>query len=493
MTVFRSFLVALLLGAALVTAGCGGGEEGGGVAAGGDAAAVAPADAALFLSVNTDFESEQWQAADALLARFPSGDKLITEVLGDLEAEGVDWETDVKPALGPEVALVGFSFSGSDPSFVGFTQPRDDEKFAALLARSGEPVVTDEIEGWTVFSDKKESIDRFKAAREAGRLADSDTFQAATDGLSGDGIALIYLDGARLFEEASAGDAEAAQGLEALTSAFGTFRSLALELVAEAEGVRLNGAAEVEGGPALASYAAELPAQIPADVVAFVSFSNLTDLLGGVLDAIGESAPDFDKQLGLVELGLGLSIRDDLLPLFAREGALVVAPGAPIPTVSLILEVDDDQQAAALVDKLVAGVGGFLGGGKQPVATTIEGVPAKELALEGFSLFYAGFDGKLVVTTSREGIAGLRAAGPKLADDPDFQAAREAAGMPDETTGFAYVNLGDAIRLAEGFAQTGGQAISPEVSENLAPLESLLLYGTQADGTYGFSGFLEIR
>ena len=216
MTGLRSVLAALLAAATLLAAGCGGGEAGGGAAGSPGAAELAPADAALFVSLSTDFQSEQWQAADALLDRFPSGDKLIGEVLGQLQAEGVDWEADVKPALGPEVGLVAFSFSESEASFVGFTQPQDGEKFDALLAKSDQPLVTEEIDGWTVFSDEQASIDRFKAGREDGSLADSETFQSATDRLPGGGLALLYVDGRSLIEQASAEGAEAKPGLEAV-------------------------------------------------------------------------------------------------------------------------------------------------------------------------------------------------------------------------------------------------------------------------------------
>jgi hypothetical protein len=487
-------LAALLLALPLTLSACGGGEttsEPGTVA--GDAVEFAPADSAMVLLANTDFESGQWQAAQALLDRFPSGDKLISELLSEVEQEGLDWETDIKPALGPEVGLVALSFAATEGEFVGFTKPRDPEKFAQLLTEADDPAVVDEIEGWTVFSDKQANIDRFEQSRKAGSLGDSETFNAATAGLSGDGMITLYLDGESLIESATADDPEAAQGLEMLSGSLGSFRSMALEVVAEENGVRLHGIVGTEGGPVLEAYDAGLPSEVPADAFAYVSFNNLEGALGDALDAIGESTPDFDQQLGLLELGVGLSFTEDLLPLFAGEGAIAVAPGSPLPAISLILDVEDDAAALATVDKLATAAGGFVGGGAKPVATEIEGVQAKQLAVEGVSLFYAGFDGKLVVTTSREGIAGLLEDGPKLADDPGFQAAKEAAGMPDETIGFFYVDLGEAIQLIGDYAQLAGDAIPPDVSENLEPLGSLLAFGARQDESITFTGFLEIE
>jgi hypothetical protein len=494
MSRFPLLLAVLLVAVPLALTGCGGSEKSAVVGAvGGGAAEFAPADAVVVLLANTDFESEQWQAAQALLDRFPSGDKLISELLAEVEQEGLDWETDIKPALGPEVGLVALSFAGAEGEFVGFTKPRDPAKFAQLLAQADEPPAVEEIEGWTVFSDKQQNIDLFERRRAAGSLERSETFSAATGELSGDGILTVFVDGRALIRSATAADPEAAQGLETVSGSLGSVRSIALEVVAEGNGVRVHGVAETDGGPVVESYGAGLPSQIPDDAFAFVSFRNLQDSLSGVLDAIGQSTPDFDQQLGLLELGIGLSVKDDLLPLFAGEGAIVVAPGSPLPAVSLILEVDDEAAALAKVDKLVTAAGGFLGGGAKPVSTVVDGVQAKQLAVEGVPIFYAGFDGKLVVTTSRQGIAGLLDDGPKLADEPDFQAAQDAADMPEETTGFFYVDLGKATQLIGDYAQLAGDAIPSDVSSNLGHLGSLLAYGAKAGDALTFTGFLEIE
>ena len=202
--------------------------------------------------------------------------------------------------------------------------------------------------------------------------------------------------------------------------------------------------------------------------------------------------PGVDQQLAQAEAFLGLSIRGDVLPLFAKEGAVVVAPGTPIPAISLVLKVDDEQKAASVLDKLATLAGGLVGGA-QPKATDIEGIQAREIPLGQFSLFYASFDGKLVLTSARDGIAGLRQQGPKLADDPAFQAAKKSAGMPDQVGGFAYLDLKDGIELIQSYAQLAGTSISAEEQQNLAPLRSFLAYGTQENGRSRFSAFLGIK
>ena len=51
----------------------------------------APASTAIFATVDTDTEGDQWQALDALLAKFPDGKGAIDKALGELGSEeGLD-------------------------------------------------------------------------------------------------------------------------------------------------------------------------------------------------------------------------------------------------------------------------------------------------------------------------------------------------------------------------------------------------------------------
>jgi hypothetical protein len=109
---------------------------------------------------------------------------------------------------------------------------------------------------------------------------------------------------------------------------------------------------------------------------------------------------------------------------------------------------------------------------------------------EMLAVYYAAFDGKLVVTTTPAGIEGLRDGGAKLADDELFEDAAEAAEMPDETTGFVYVDADEAVALAEGLAALQGENLPNDVRENLEPLGTAVLYGARDDVC--FSGFVSI-
>src|ERR671910_306938 len=93
---------------ALALAGCGGTGE-----TGASAAEVVRADAVGFLEVDADLGSEQWNQVE------------------ELRKEGVEYERDVDPALGPTVAIV-FPTSDDDEDAVLLTQPDDVDAWRSL-------------------------------------------------------------------------------------------------------------------------------------------------------------------------------------------------------------------------------------------------------------------------------------------------------------------------------------------------------------------------
>jgi hypothetical protein len=67
--------------------------------------------------------------------------------------------------------------------------------------------------------------------------------------------------------------------------------------------------------------------------------------------------------------------------------------------------------------------------------------------------------------------------------------------MPDETTGFAYVDLAATIQTVLGFvgAMSGEEGIPPEVSANLEPLKDLVVYGTRDGNVFKGTVFLAVE
>jgi len=134
----RALATAALLAFALLLAACGGSSSTKSSSASGGAsgADATPADAAVFVSVNTDLSSSQWKTVDKLLNKFPGKDKTLADTRQSFEtSSGLNWDTDVKPALGPELDFVVLDASNTGGG-VALTQPKDQGKFDALVAKA---------------------------------------------------------------------------------------------------------------------------------------------------------------------------------------------------------------------------------------------------------------------------------------------------------------------------------------------------------------------
>jgi Protein of unknown function (DUF3352) len=480
--------------AAAGLAACGGGT--GTPGSGTPASAELVADGVpVFVAIDGNFDSEQWTAVEELLQRFPSGGAGLDRLFAELAEGGVDFNTEVKPALGPEVAIALTDLpQEGDPPAVLLTQPADPAKFEALLAQADEPAVWRIVDGWYVVADDDAAIEA--ALSDGESLAASDAFESAMEDLPGDALVRLYLDGPALTEAAQEASAQGAVGAAALGLDAATLESVGLALSAEPQGIRLDGVARSEGGPELEAGSSELVEVVPADAVAFGAVNGLEDGVSKLLAAVSDSTPE----LAQAELLLGISLEDDVVPLFAGESGFYVRAGEPIPEVTLLLSPEDPEAALATVDRLLAAAAAFGALGDEngtpqlpaePATVTIAGVEAKQVRLgEDVTLTYAIVDGRIALSTSERGIADVAGDGPKLAGSPAFDQAREAAGLSDEALGLVYLDLNDGIALLEGL-----DALDDADSEsiaNLQPLQYLVLGASGSGDEARFAGFLGI-
>src|SRR5204862_912759 len=151
-------LAALLALVALALAGCGGSTN----PSAGDGADIVPASAALFVAIDTDPASSQWQAVDQLANKFPDKQKAVDSIRQQLTKKGLDWERDLKPALGPELDVVMLDFAHPDET-VALMQPKDGGAFerAVKKGNASDPsskLVYEKFHGWTGMSDKQPAI-----------------------------------------------------------------------------------------------------------------------------------------------------------------------------------------------------------------------------------------------------------------------------------------------------------------------------------------------
>lgn len=494
MTVRSSRLALLpLLAALALVSGCGNKATTSGSSESG--ATVVGEGALAFVSVSSDLGSSQWQQLDKLAQKFSSYDQALAQIKQKLAKQNLDYDKDVKPALGPEVDVVVVGGAGANGNSVGgsvavlMTKPDDPAKFKALVAKAnssgGSPAVYREVDGWYLASDKQTSIDKVLRGN-GGALADNAAFKEAMSKLPGDALAKAYVNGKELAPLIRKAAAQGGGGSQFDPSMVGLDKLdyIAASLSAENDGLRVHGASKGSGAQARGAgdFSSSLLGKVPGDALAFLDFRG-----GGTADQLKklESNPQFAQSLQQLQAMLGVSL-DDLLELIRNETGFYLRPGAGIPEFSLVLTPSDTAAALATLDKLAAKLAP-LAGGKFTSGTV------RTLDLGQFALHYGASGDHVVITSGINGITDFGGSGSKLPDSADFKEAKSAAGMPDSTGGFVYVDLKNAIPLIEGFAGLAGQSLPPSVAGNLRPLRSLVAWAAGSGDSRTFDAFLEIK
>ena len=506
----RWLLLGLAAVIALAVVGCGGSDAGNpntlaGLGADGTAPAAAellPADVEILLSINTDLSSEQWQLATAIANRFPEGQKLIDKALEGLAGEGLDFETEIRPALGADATIAVRDLSAEQPSVAIILQPSDPAALEALLMRAqeqdanGEPVWR-VVDGWYVLSENEAALDSWLAAGQ-DPLNGSGRFDEVMKSLPSESLARVWLSPVIAEAVVARAAAEDPTGLEALESVLGlgtsTFEGAGAAMLAVEEGVRVVGISKTVDAPIAGSGRAEILDLAPAGAFAYISLHDLRKSVEQIIDLALAQQPEAEQGLAQAEAILGLTVENDLLPLFENEHAVYVRAGVPIPEVTVVLSPNEPDAAAGLLRQLVAAA---RLGGLQVESDTVDigGQEAELLAFNGVSIYVASVEGHLVMTTAESGIAEF--GGPdSLRDDPRFAELTSAAGLPEETAGFVFIDVQRVVELVTAGGLVGAGAagsVDPEVLRNLDPLGAVIFYATATADEQQFAGLLTIE
>jgi hypothetical protein len=463
-TILAAGIAVVVAAAVFAAVGFGSGTKAAPVLGGG--AEVAPANTAAFIALDTNMDSAQRQALDGLLGKFPGYDAALGKLQQGFEQKtGLSWTNDVMPALGSEVDVAVLpTAAGDKPDAVVLTQPSDRTKLDALLQKlssSGGPtLVSAQVGGWTVIGDTQAAVDAVSGA--SSHLADDPTYQKATAQLEQDALVDAYANGAQGRQLLSAlGHADTGSGK--LVWAAG-------DVVAASGGLKLDGFLHGDGA-APQAYSSSLLDRIPSDALGVVDFQ--AD--AGAGSGAQTPASPLDAALGKIAGTLG------------GETAVYVSPGSPLPSVTLVTHPSDPQAVLGALNDALSAAGAAVGGSGS-------GGFSIGSILGGLQLSHAQVGSALVVSTSAQAVDAFSGGGPKLSGDATFQAAQQASGMPDQTTGFAYVDLKDALPLVQGLAALAGGAASPAAGVDLSALRTLTAFGSGAsNGVERFTAFLEIR
>src|SRR5579872_4762868 len=371
----------VLLLALVLASGCGGSGGGGGTKSdppAQDAASVVPADALVYVTIDTDQGSGQLKSAQTVLDKFPLKAKAEAELLQSASKNGLDFQqlvSSVGPAL--DVAVLK---TGTTTGPVGFAKPSDQQAFDAQL----KDVVHTTVSGWTVFAKTQALLDAVTSR--SSSLADDATYKDALGSIPGDAIARAYAPGASLAQAVTAAGSTTA-GLGALG---GETSSISW----------LTGALTSSSG---SSFKLELHVKRSSSTsTSSTSGVTLTDQIpSGVLAALSTSSgatstlPAGTKtQLGALSQSLGIDLAS-LIGIFDGPVIAYVKPGTPIPEVTLAARPPDPASAERAVTELTAKLLKSQGGAA-PTKTTVDGVDLNTVALGPVSLYWGSFGGEIV-------------------------------------------------------------------------------------------------
>ena len=504
----RTAIATLVVGAALLAAGCGGSGGSSSLTANTipDTASLAPMAAGLWISVDTDRSSDQWKALDALLAQIPGAENVIDGALAQIGSSDkkLDFQRDVQPALGKQVVVVVPSGS-SDP--VLLAKPTDDAKLKALLQDSTKPPVTGEVQGWTVVAQTQNALDAYQAALAKGTLADSDAFVQAMNGLPQEALARVFVDGKGLGAAFGKAAESASGALKSIpipgvgnlpetrtgsvnSKALAQLGTIGLAVSAGDHVLRVDGSVETANGVQAVSFTPTLLARVPADAIAAIALEGNAALTKQVRDALANAgAADALKS---VETQLGVSL-DDLLGLADGQGVVYLRPGLIIPEITVVLEPKDPAKALETIDMAVTTLAAKTGA--KISETRQAGVSLKSVAVSILSVAWGRDGDRIVVTTGAHAVEAFDGAGLKLVASDRFKKAAADVGLGDQTGGFAYVDvkaLAPLLNTIASAAGSGSDATLKKLTDALSAIDSVALNSSSDGSRIRFHGAVRI-
>ena len=174
-----------------------------------------------------------------------------------------------------------------------------------------------------------------------------------------------------------------------------------------------------------------------------------------------------------------------VIDLFKGEAAFYVRPLPRGPEYTLVLLTSDEAAARQTLDGLATLAGALAQAA--PEHLTVRGVKVTKITVQKTALYYAVFDGKVVVTSAPSGIRGLLLSGPRVTATKGWQRAATAVGLPKETAGIVYGDAPTALRLLAKL--TGSKTQVPAK----LPVGTGLAYASVDGSVLSVKGYVDVR
>ena len=443
----------------------------------------------LYLAIDTDPSSSQWRTVNELAGKFPDKQQAVESIKKSMRKDGLDWDRDIKPALGTEIDVVMLDFEYPGET-VALMQPKDKGAFERAVKKGNESdpankLFYEEFHGWEVMSDELAAIDAFKQASDGAKqtLAENTTFTGAMD-KAGDGIARAYVNGASVM---AAARKFAGPQQRSFVDKLGKLDWLLMRLRARSNGLALDTIVHGTPGTALKSRGTStsvgsLRKLVPQDALLYFAFHGTKGMLGGLADN-----PLLQQQPGFAQFG---DILRDVGSILQGENALYVrAPaGRRFPEVTFLASPGAGVNGAAVLDRVLNRFRKEIGG--RPRHVRVAGVPARSVGPGNPAVLYANVGGTLVVTDYPSGIRFTKGGGATLSDSGAYKEAASSSGLPARPKIVLYIDIHSTVPAVERLANT---PIPDEVKRNLAPLRSAVEYAVSRSHELEISFFIGIR
>jgi len=470
-------ILAALLSAALVVAGCGGDSSDSG---GGDPAALAPQDVPFYfeadLSPGGKASEELDQLADTVL-----GIEDVSGYIAEKFDEAVsldngkkfDYEEEVEPWIGEKAGLYLQEYDGNDFHGGGIVLELSntgeaEEFFENANEESDEPVEAEEFEGdkfyvssddesvvgfigdYLAYGETLADFEEMVTLSEGDEgLNESEKFQAAMESAPGEGVGTLYVDIGGALKQAEAQiSAEDQAGFEIL-GIEPRKATLVATLVPHAEQVEVDFSTNLGKASSVSGDASALLESLPATAVAGFATPEFGKAFGEEIDMLDENGVAGQIEPGelkpaLESIGVNL---DSIAASLGDVAGFVEGSSEASLGGAAVIETDDPTEARNTVAEL----------GLLLRTTGTEGVTAIHGEVSGFSVRSADLGSQpLIVGAAGEKIViaygpkaaarALKANAKTLGTTADFEAAKATLGS---TPISAFISGGPAVKLLD--------------------------------------------
>jgi hypothetical protein len=458
-----------------------------------DAIAIVPADAGAYLHLNLDPGTDQYEIARPLAERLPDLASLATSLLPLAADRRINYERDVRPWSGGEVAVV-VDTDGAELGRMLMFEVDDGGAAIEFAERAlGPELGTAEVDGITLITDDAGRAAAIRAGflligpeslvRRSVELSSDDSLaadqvaQQALGKLPAERLAEAYLS-APLAAALAGGDELAP--LDAFVNSGASQGAAAALLVEEdAIGVAIRSVLDPERSESdpgtfagLSPFEPTLTSRVAGDALVYLGVDEAAAGADALVGPAVATAPDafggltrFSRRL---ERRGDVDLERDLLPLLPGEVALTVEPDEPpavgaaddgaapgvvgptaAPYLALLAKGVDVPTVLGELAELQAPIAGAIDRESGPFKTReIGGVEAQSLSLSPVvDLTYAGSGDELIVATSPGAVERYLSGAEPLADTGAFE--KVTRPFADEVSLLLYLGFRDLLALGE--------------------------------------------